>query len=138
MVKDSLTLHRIASCLRARRFDGGALRLDNTRLFFKLDEEGNPCDYGVYEQARKFVRRSLRACVMASSVQGGQRFCNTLAYLLSSFSPTSLSAERGQPASGGVHAASKHDHSAHGSRCLARPVRCGGLYTTLQWLGWRV
>ncbi len=51
MVQDSLTLHRIASALRKRRFDGGALRLDNTRLFFKLDGEGNPCDYGVYEQA---------------------------------------------------------------------------------------
>jgi hypothetical protein len=25
-------------------------RLDNTRLYFKLDAEGNPCDYGVYEQ----------------------------------------------------------------------------------------
>lgn len=51
VVKDSLALHRIASSLRRRRFDGGALRLDNTRLFFKLDEEGNPHDYGVYEQA---------------------------------------------------------------------------------------
>jgi DIS3-like exonuclease 2 len=50
VVQDSLTLHRIASALRQRRFDGGALRLDNTRLFFKLDGEGNPCDYGVYEQ----------------------------------------------------------------------------------------
>ena len=52
MVRDSLTLHRIAAALRKRRYDGGALRLDNTRLYFKLDGEGNPCDYGVYEQAR--------------------------------------------------------------------------------------
>lgn len=49
-MKDSLTLHRIASRLRKRRFDSGALRLDNTRLYFKLDGEGNPQDYGVYEQ----------------------------------------------------------------------------------------
>ncbi|KAL4419743.1 hypothetical protein ABPG75_006841, partial [Micractinium tetrahymenae] len=50
VVQDSLTLHRIASSLRRRRFDGGALRLDNTRLFFKLDEQGNPHNYGVCEQ----------------------------------------------------------------------------------------
>ncbi|KAL4856961.1 DIS3-like exonuclease 2 [Chlorella vulgaris] len=50
VVKDSLTLNNIARSLRQRRFDGGALRLDNTRLYFKLDAEGNPCDYGVYEQ----------------------------------------------------------------------------------------
>lgn len=55
VVSDSLTLHRIASALRKRRFDGGALRLDNTRLFFKLDGDGNPCDYGVYEQASFFI-----------------------------------------------------------------------------------
>lgn len=59
MVNDSLTLHRIASALRKRRFDGGALRLDNTRLFFKLDGEGNPCDYGVYEQARPCLLGAL-------------------------------------------------------------------------------
>lgn len=52
VVADSLALARIAAVLRRRRYENGALRLDNTRLFFKLDAEGNPCDYGVYEQAR--------------------------------------------------------------------------------------
>jgi hypothetical protein len=27
-----------------------AARLDNTRLFFRLDDDGNPADYGAYEQ----------------------------------------------------------------------------------------
>ena len=51
VVGDSQALHRIACALRKARYDAGALRLDNTRLFFRLDEQGNPCDYGVYEQA---------------------------------------------------------------------------------------
>lgn len=54
-MSDSLALARIAAALRRRRYENGALRLDNTRLFFKLDGEGNPCDYGVYEQARSWL-----------------------------------------------------------------------------------
>ncbi|GAB4816026.1 hypothetical protein N2152v2_003072 [Parachlorella kessleri] len=50
VVGDSLTLHRIARNLRRRRYDNGALRLDNVRLYFQLDDDGNPDGYGVYEQ----------------------------------------------------------------------------------------
>ena len=42
VVSDSLALHSIAVLLRKARFDGGALRLDNTKLCFKLDKDGNP------------------------------------------------------------------------------------------------
>ena len=41
---DVLALHGIAAKLRAARFGSGALRLDNTKLNFTLDAEGNPDD----------------------------------------------------------------------------------------------
>lgn len=110
VVKDSLTLHRIASRLRKRRFDSGALRwglgsgpaaprcwlccqfrpcsgapcclvvtgvlhlyrlcrrLDNTRLYFKLDGEGNPQDYGVYEQAGTCLVAVPMSCAFLSLI----------------------------------------------------------------------
>lgn len=77
MVNDSLTLHRIASALRKRRFDGGALRLDNTRLFFKLDGEGNPCDYGVYEQARACLFGALLVAPAAAPAGARTGCCCT-------------------------------------------------------------
>lgn len=51
VVRDSLMLHKVASNLRRRRFADGALRLDNARLFFHVNEEGMPVDFGIYEQA---------------------------------------------------------------------------------------
>lgn len=51
IVEDSLRLHRIAMNLRKKRYDNGALRLDNVRLYFMLNEEtGLPIDYEVYQQ----------------------------------------------------------------------------------------
>ena len=41
---DVLALHEIAAKLRAKRFGSGALRLDNTKLNFSLDADGNPDD----------------------------------------------------------------------------------------------
>lgn len=41
---DVLALHGIAAELRATRFGSGALRLDNTKLNFSLDADGNPDD----------------------------------------------------------------------------------------------
>lgn len=42
--EDVLALHGIAAKLRAKRFGSGALRLDNTKLNFSLDADGNPDD----------------------------------------------------------------------------------------------
>ncbi|GIL48122.1 hypothetical protein Vafri_4822 [Volvox africanus] len=47
---DSLALWSLAKQLRAARFNGGALRLDNTRLFFSLDNDGNPVAAAPYVQ----------------------------------------------------------------------------------------
>ncbi|ESO85209.1 hypothetical protein LOTGIDRAFT_235866 [Lottia gigantea] len=47
----TLILHKIAKCLRKYRFDQGALRLDQVKLQFSLDDEtGLPNGYTVYEQ----------------------------------------------------------------------------------------
>lgn len=41
--RDILKLHEMASAMRARRFDGGSLRLDNPKLSFDIDpESGQP------------------------------------------------------------------------------------------------
>lgn len=47
---DCLALHGIASRLRDARFKSGALRLNNTRLFFALDTGGNPVAASPYMQ----------------------------------------------------------------------------------------
>jgi DIS3-like exonuclease 2 len=47
---DSLALHAIARRLRERRFANGALRLDNTRLYFTLDASGRPVAAAPYVQ----------------------------------------------------------------------------------------
>lgn len=44
VVGDVLALHRIAAARRRERFENGALRLDNVKLNFTLDANGNPCD----------------------------------------------------------------------------------------------
>ncbi len=44
VVGDVLALHRIAAARRRARFENGALRLDNVKLNFTLDADGNPID----------------------------------------------------------------------------------------------
>lgn len=43
VVDDVLCLAKVARNLRTARFDSGALRLDNIKLYFALDGDGNPC-----------------------------------------------------------------------------------------------
>ena len=42
-------LYRFSQILRKGRFDNGALSLNSIKLWFKLDDNGNPIDTGVYE-----------------------------------------------------------------------------------------
>ena len=44
VIEDVLVLHKIAAARRRERFQNGALRLDNVKLNFTLDADGNPCD----------------------------------------------------------------------------------------------
>lgn len=47
---DIRVLHELASKMRERRFEGGALKINNTKLNFTLDENGLPSDATSYEQ----------------------------------------------------------------------------------------
>lgn len=64
-------MHEVASSLRRKRFEiDGALRLDNVRLYFKLDEkDGFPVDYGVYEQreSNRLVEEFMLAANMRAA-----------------------------------------------------------------------
>ncbi|GAA5874465.1 hypothetical protein JCM8547_007369 [Rhodosporidiobolus lusitaniae] len=48
--EDVLALASIAKHLRKRRFDNGALRIDNAKVSFKLDEFGLPVDSRAFER----------------------------------------------------------------------------------------
>lgn len=49
IVADVHNLHKIARQRRESRFEKGALRLDNSKLVFVLDEDGLPCESMLYE-----------------------------------------------------------------------------------------
>lgn len=46
--KDILLMHSLAKERRAKRFESGALSLNTPKLTFKLDENGNPAEFGSY------------------------------------------------------------------------------------------
>lgn len=48
VVEDVLALNGIARHLKAGRASNGALRLDNTKLYFKMDDNGNPVSAAPY------------------------------------------------------------------------------------------
>lgn len=48
VVEDVLALNGIARHLKAARASNGALRLDNTKLYFKMDDNGNPVSAAPY------------------------------------------------------------------------------------------
>ena len=52
VVKDVLALNAIARHLKAGRASNGALRLDNTKLYFKMDDNGNPVSAEPYGEQR--------------------------------------------------------------------------------------
>jgi DIS3-like exonuclease 2 len=67
---DALKLHSVASEIRRRRFEiDGALRLDNVRLYFELDDEGKAVEYGVYQQkeANRLVEEFMLAANMTAA-----------------------------------------------------------------------
>ncbi|KAE8269781.1 hypothetical protein A4X09_0g2548 [Tilletia walkeri] len=49
IASDIRQLHDLAQKLRKRRFDNGALKIDNVKLSFKLDEHGLPTDASPYK-----------------------------------------------------------------------------------------
>uniref|UniRef100_A0AAY3ZX62 DIS3-like exonuclease 2 n=1 Tax=Denticeps clupeoides TaxID=299321 RepID=A0AAY3ZX62_9TELE len=67
-----LNLHAIAKCLRAQRFEGGALRLDQMKLSFTLDHEtGMPqgCYVYQYRDSNKLVEEFMLLANMSAAHQ---------------------------------------------------------------------
>lgn len=48
--QDVLRLYEMSTDMRRNRFDNGALSINSIKLWFSLDESGNPMDCGPYEQ----------------------------------------------------------------------------------------
>ncbi|KAG7667487.1 hypothetical protein KSW81_001192 [Nannochloris sp. 'desiccata'] len=70
VARDALKLHSVASEMRRRRFEvDGALRLDNVRLYFELDDEGKAVEYGAYQQkeANRLVEEFMLAANMTAA-----------------------------------------------------------------------
>eukprot|EP00955_Chlamydomonas_euryale_P034208 349716-Chlamydomonas_euryale.AAC.2 len=67
-----MALNGVARMLRAARFAGGALRLDNTKLFFKMDKDGNPDSTAPYVQVWKLL---AWACVDILHVLACKSLC---------------------------------------------------------------
>ncbi|EST06187.1 Nucleic acid-binding, OB-fold [Kalmanozyma brasiliensis GHG001] len=68
---DILILHELAQKMRARRFDAGALRIDNVKLSFKLDENGLPTDATIYSSydAHRLIEEFMLQANMAVAQQ---------------------------------------------------------------------
>ena len=68
---DILVLHRLAQKMRARRFETGALRIDNVKLNFKLDENGLPTDASIYSSsdAHRLIEEFMLQANMAVAQQ---------------------------------------------------------------------
>ncbi|KAI9339345.1 hypothetical protein BDR26DRAFT_975239 [Obelidium mucronatum] len=47
--EDTLRLYEFSTKMRARRYEGGALSINSFKLWFSLDNTGNPINTGVYE-----------------------------------------------------------------------------------------
>ena len=76
LVADDITsLHKLAAQMRQRRFDGGALRIDNVKLAFVLDGNGLPTDaksYKTYEAHQLIEEFMLLANMsVASKIAAG-------------------------------------------------------------------
>jgi exoribonuclease R len=46
--EDIKLLFNFSKLLRKRRFDNGSLTLNSIKLWFKIDDDGNPVDTGIY------------------------------------------------------------------------------------------
>ncbi|CAO1623899.1 unnamed protein product [Sympodiomycopsis kandeliae] len=68
---DIQVLHSLAKKMRARRFDEGALRVDNVKLNFKLDENGLPMD-ATAAQGRE-ANQLIEEFMLAANVAVSQR-----------------------------------------------------------------
>ncbi|KAJ3301829.1 hypothetical protein HDV03_000296 [Kappamyces sp. JEL0829] len=64
---DIRLLHQLSLILRRRRYESGALTLNSIKLWFKLDDVGNPINSGIYEQkdANRLIEEFMLLANMA-------------------------------------------------------------------------
>lgn len=69
--EDILTLQDLAQKMRTRRFENGALRIDNVKLSFKLDDDLMPTDAFVHEsrEANKLIEEFMLLANMTVAQQ---------------------------------------------------------------------
>jgi protein SSD1 len=70
---DILLLNTLAKKLRGKRFDNGALKIDNVKLNFSLDDEGRPIDCGSY------IQRDANALIEEFMLLGNMAAAQTIA-----------------------------------------------------------
>lgn len=70
---DILLLDTLAKKLRAKRFENGALKIDNVKLNFQLDDEGRPIDCGSY------IQRDSNALIEEFMLLGNMAAAQTIA-----------------------------------------------------------
>lgn len=70
---DILLLNTLAKKLRGKRFENGALKIDNVKLNFQLDEQGRPVDCGSY------IQRDANALIEEFMLLGNMAAAQTIA-----------------------------------------------------------
>ncbi|KAI8906431.1 hypothetical protein EDD86DRAFT_210705 [Gorgonomyces haynaldii] len=65
--QDIIRLFELSKVLRKRRFDNGSLTMSSIKLWFKLDDVGNPIDSGIYQlkEANKLIEEFMLLANMA-------------------------------------------------------------------------
>ncbi|KAI8922348.1 hypothetical protein DFJ77DRAFT_495624 [Powellomyces hirtus] len=75
---DTLRLYEFSRMMRTRRFEGGALSMQNVKLWFGIDDFGNPISVGVYQikDSNKLIEEFMLLANMAVAQKIAERFPN--------------------------------------------------------------
>ncbi|TPX69416.1 hypothetical protein SpCBS45565_g02427 [Spizellomyces sp. 'palustris'] len=76
---DVLRLYEFSKMMRRRRFENGALSIQNAKLWFAIDDYGNPVSTGVYEikDSNKLIEEFMLLANMAVAQKISSRFSNS-------------------------------------------------------------
>ncbi|KND02723.1 VacB and RNase II family 3'-5' exoribonuclease [Spizellomyces punctatus DAOM BR117] len=76
---DVLRLYEFSKMMRRRRFENGALSIQNVKLWFAIDDYGNPVSTGVYEikDSNKLIEEFMLLANMAVAQKISSRFSNS-------------------------------------------------------------
>ncbi|KAI8815729.1 uncharacterized protein EV422DRAFT_488300, partial [Fimicolochytrium jonesii] len=76
---DILRFYEFSRMMRQRRFEDGALAINNYKLWFSIDDYGNPYNTGIYEikEANKLIEEFMLLANMAVAQKISEVFPNT-------------------------------------------------------------